>query len=393
MKGIRRKLGFITMTLMIAWTTLRSPSIEPRNSLSNEDEPEQGKDRDQEPSVGDFDFRVPEISHAYGHLEPMWTCMDRMALNGREKKLIFVHVYKTAGSTIRTLLRGYALGCHAGLAVVVGCSGLSAESIEGGIWRNEAGEKGKRCLLKRVVQRDGKETLPSSHTNTSLLEQHVDILAGHIAMGSHYSWRKNGSGETVDPQYLVFLRDGVHKFVSGILYRSPDISMDEALSKIRKRVADARKHGNYYEKYSTYFLTPEQRRYFRQQGHHLTLEERVNLTMANLVNSNAIIGIVERMPESLELLKHVVDRNGELQKFFEHFGLKSKGKDKEAGKRVINKSVISSSAVVSVLEEDEEFMRELKEYVKYDDQILQFATKLHLRQYEAMKESRKAEET
>ena len=275
-------------------------------------------------------FDVPAIPDNYGYLEPMWACRDQlnvMANRVRSRKLVFVHIFKTAGSTMRTLLRSYALGCRTGLAIVTECSGLSANSMEhGSTWRNRDGsngEKGKRCNLKRLVYRNGTEIQPQRtvvSTNTTVLENNVDILGGHLPLGSHYQWT-DGNHTTVDPQYLVFLRDGVRKFVSAILYMYPDITMEEAIRSIQKRVRDGRKHGKYYTKYPTYLITPQQRAYFKEHHIHPTLEQQANLTMTNLLRSNAIIGIVERMSESLELLRYVVDTKDQTRPLFEHFGL------------------------------------------------------------------------
>jgi hypothetical protein len=63
-------------------------------------------------------------------IQRMWTCSDPNASkHGRRKKLIFIHVFKTAGSTFRVLFAKYALQCHVGYACAVGCSGLSRESV------------------------------------------------------------------------------------------------------------------------------------------------------------------------------------------------------------------------------------------------------------------------
>jgi len=58
----------------------------------------------------------------------------------------------------------------------------------------------------------------------------------------------------------------------------------------------------------------------------------------------------------------------------------------------VNKSILSSSAVLLELEKDPEFMEILREYVKYDNQIHTFAMELHRRQYQAMQKAQNSSE-
>ena len=329
-------------------------------------------------------FHVPDIDEVYNpSLDQMWQCQNH---EQSSRKLVFLHVFKTAGSTIRSLLQAYSHKCNTGLAIVVSCTSLSLDSL--GMrtsWRNGYGRReGNRCKLKNALGRS-QNMLPipqDESINTTFLEQHVDILGGHLPIGSDYGW-KDSKGKPVEVQYLVFLRDAVRKYVSGVLYKNPTRTLDEVVPKIKDFVMKERLKKKYYEKYSSYLISPEQNKQFRDQGIELTREQRVNLTMVNLVESNILVGIVERMSESLELIKYVIDRNNDLGTMFEFFGMKDK--DGQIQKQEINKSILSSSAVLAELEKDPEFMTHLREYVKYDDRIHVFATELHKRQYEAMK--------
>jgi hypothetical protein len=88
------------------------------------------------------------------------------------------------------------------------------------------------------------------------------------------------------------------------------------------------------------------------------------------------------MPESLELMKHTMDRNHELKNMFEFFGMRDEHGNVQ--KQEKNKSTLSSSDVLAELRKDAAFFAIFEEYVKYDDKIYNFGLELHKRQYEAM---------
>ena len=332
-----------------------------------------------------FDLlHVPDIDQVYDpSLDQMWQCKDE---DRSSKKLVFVHVFKTAGSTIRSVLQAYSHQCNAGLAIVVTCTSLSLDSLGmRTVWRNGKGRReGNRCKLKKAFGR-AQDTLPipsDESIDTSYVEQHVDILAGHLPMGSDYGW-KNDKGKPVEVMNLVFLRDATRKYVSGVLFKNPNLTLDEAVSKIKDFVTKEREASKYYEKYSSYLISPEQNYQLISEGVELAREQRVNLTMINLVEANILVGIVERMPESLELMKYTMDRNNELKNMFEFFGMRDEHGNVQ--KQEVNKSTLSSSDVLAELRKDTEFFAKFKEYVKYDDKIHAFGLELHKRQYEAMK--------
>jgi len=334
---------------------------------------------------------VPDIDQQYDpSLEQIWQCKDQ---DRSDKKLVFVHVFKTAGSTIRSILQAYSHHCNAGLAIVVSCTSLSVDSLRmRTTWRNNQGRRaGNQCILKKAFGRE-QNMLPipeGESINATYLEQHIDILGGHLPMGSDFGW-KNHKGQQVDAQYLVFLRDASRKYVSGVLYKNPKLTMEEIILKIKAFVINERSKKKYYEKYSSYLISPTQIEHFSNQGIELTREQRVNLTMVNLLQSKIVIGIVERMSESMELMKYTLDRNNELTSMFEFFGMKDKSGKMQS--KEVNKSILSSSAVLLELEKDPEFMEILREYVKYDNQIHTFAMELHRRQYQAMQKAQNSSE-
>jgi hypothetical protein len=157
------------------------------------------------------------------------------------------------------------------------------------------------------------------------------------------------------------------------------------VSLIQKRVQDARSKGTYYEGYSAYLLSPEQKSvvYAKHTKGKKTppLEYRIQLILQNMIDYHVLIGIVERMSSSLELMLHVVDGTGEVTETFQQVDTKSNSSKPEGDLLVANKSKLSTVAIIEELRKDDEFFQLLQEYLKYDEAIYFLALKLHNRQY------------
>lgn len=215
--------------------------------------------------------------------------------------------------------------------------------------------------------------------NTTILGgSNTDILGGHITLGTEEGW-KDDKGEHVDVQYFTFLREGKRMYVSAILYLHPELTFDEAVALLKSSVTRKVKGGTYLD-VSRYLITPPQRQENRNST--LTTEQNAKLVMKNLKEKNVMVGIVERMSESLEMLQRLVDKDGEMDAMFESFGKIPPGTNKTKTVKA-NESNLSSGAVLAEVEKDEEFMKLFGEFVKYHDMIYQFSLDMHMRQYEA----------
>ena len=316
----------------------------------------------------------PTLDDYKGEIEPMWSCKD----TGRKKKLVFVHLFKTAGSTMRQLLRTYSETCNAGLNIVVRCAPVLPESIRTGKWMRA--DK-VQCNLIQTIYRNNISIKKTGPMNTTHLEESdADILAGHITMGTECDW-KDESGKHVDVQYLAFFRESTHKYVSAVLFMNPTFSFHQAVARIRDQVPKHVKNGEYLDN-SGYLITPAQIDEYRNST--LLMEDNIRLMMKNLKENNVLVGIVERMSESLEMIQDIVDKDGELDSMFESFGKKPAGANATKEMKA-NKSKLSSEDVLAELEKDEEFMKVLREFVKYDDIVYRFALDMHMRQYESFR--------
>jgi len=225
------------------------------------------------------------------------------------------------------------------------------------------------------------------------MHEHVDVFAGHYPLGAMTlipSWSvyhpDNEIGEdSSQVQYMSFFRDAVSKFVSAKMYHRTG-TKEEHVKRIKNEIEKNVLEGRYYEKYSRYLISPDQREYMKQNGIKLNIEQRTNLICNNLLKYNVLVGIMERMSESMELFQHVLDSKDEVVDLFVQYGMKTKdGKDAPTSvSRASNVNPISTSSIVEELEKDEHIYPMLKEYVKYEQQITDFANVIHARQYESM---------
>jgi len=311
-----------------------------------------------------------------GMVEALWTCSDIK----RHTKLAYVQVARTGGSTIRAFLRGYSDFCHAGIAVLTNCIDLGLEYMEGDdIWAN--GRTSHRAVQDCQLSFAANRTDPLDHTgkvSTSFLEQHdIDIVAGHLPIGANEFWTDR-EGQSVDLRYIVFFREPLSKYVSEILFlhRFKHLSIQDAVALINQTAFQDLKKGNYHEKYSNYLISPDQKEWAAKEGVEWNAERRVNLTLSNIVQNQAVIGLIERIPESFQLLQYVLDREREISKLFEFFSSKEKV-DKVA--QIYSNSMTND--VLAEIHKDQDMTAMLKELLKYESRIYEYAMQLHNQQY------------
>jgi hypothetical protein len=335
-----------------------------------------------------FRFNPSLYSEENFRLEPMWTCSDMgRTVPDRQKKLIFVQMSRSAGSTIRALLRGYASYCKAGIAIVTNCIDLGLEHMNGiDRWINgrSSVRSWQDCYLSYAANRTGYE-IPVHRVSSMLLEYiPVDILAGHIPIGSDECW-SNGKGEHVDVQYVVFFRHPIDKYVSEIMFLHKDqseMSIGEAVDLLNKTITTELTTGNYHEKYSNHLITPEQKEWAEKEGVRWLPERRTNLSLINLFSKKVLVGIVERMPQSLQLLEFVMDGRKDIPSMFRFFSSDEK----------IFETKNRTDEIVERIRQDLSMTRMIQEYLKYELQIYQHAMLIHKKQYSWITASTSEEE-
>lgn len=359
-----------------------------------------------------------------------WTCGDERVvidtLTDFRPIFSFVHVFKTAGSTLRDFFKRYSLICRKSWMTLISCSEVKSSSIR-------ANEDWKRCRVKEVVNGrhinildnvdDAKEETPYPTVNNTILRENIDIYGGHIRIGSgdfiHGGSTATGSSAQPPPvRHIVFLRDPMTRFVSGILYEQKQGTMKEGdtgltgtVKLIKKRVRGSRKANEYWKKSTKYLLTPAQSENIANMtaamNIGLTLEENRAYAQAltaiqNLVHYNVIMGMAEQMAQSMTILRHALlsdrftddDRREYVDVLFESYDNersveKDDKRSNERPKEKINLSErdgVSTALVLGELKKDDDFMPIFQEYVKYEQMINDFATEMHQMQFEEAKQ-------
>jgi len=366
------------------------------------------------------------------NIGPIFRCATNPTF--RRNKLAFIHVFKTAGSTIRNFFDAYSDWCFAGWAIVVGCATVDVDTIGsnrrkelppidatsndgdvGDVWNATYPIPGEPpCCLKRTWNRTGTKRWKMDVDNR-YVAQELDIIGGHLPLGVEDVWKNTAhlpreiQGD-IGVTYLTFIRNGVDKLVSGTSYKTKNPTVEGVIDKIRTDVEQYLARGEYQAKYGEYFITPRQKKEYAQQGGTLTAEELSVEQMANLLEYNVVVGATERMSDSLHLLQSLIDEDGEATELFEEFGMvaldgasnntnsdkpkQTEGMKKRAekidtgGKKdedevplVINPSKLSTRSIVRKLKEDGKLFLDVLEFVRYEQQITDFALALHLRQF------------
>ena len=317
-------------------------------------------------------------------------------ITNQKPMFAFVHIYKTAGSTIRTFFQTYAYVCRKGWMCLIGCTKVKSSSIQSAIgW--------EPCRVKNVIDRNrileednmrdrGRLYL---NVNNTVMRENIDIIGGHFRIGTGDYILQRNSDDVYPVRHIVFLRDPMERFVSGILYerRREQDNFAEVIELIKKRVRGSRAAGDYWDKSLTYLLTPGQVEEFEIKKSELTHHKSPSLTakanfaevkskaaIHNLFKYNTIVGMTERMDQSMELLKHVLLANASEDKVA---WLEKHTNDTRSNES--KKGAVSTSSVLDELKKDAEFVPVFEEYIKYEEMINRYASKMHSMQYRQLR--------
>ena len=316
-------------------------------------------------------------------IEPtVWTCgeKDRQKqtaldpITNQRPFFAFVHVYKTAGSTVRDFFQNYATVCKKSLALVISCHGSGIEE----------------CRMLTSVN------APQSikRVNSTILHDHYDILGGHYSFGMADDIFSNA---TATPNYgngaplvrhMVFLRQPMTRFVSHKLYQKKQKdTVEETAEDIKERIRTSRGKGEYMSSIYKYLLTPQQRamEYDRTQTQEDVVAHKAQLSIGNLLRYNAIVGMTETFSQSMKIFEHAMGHIvTSTRKEEEARAMFSRYIGEEVSRNVSKRKGISTGSVLKELNKDEEFMAIFREFVKYEQKIVYFAMDMHQKQYEAV---------
>lgn len=332
-----------------------------------------------------------------------WICGDKepLAKDGQRPFFAFVHIYKTAGSTLRDFFSLYASLCRKSMMTVISCTGVKAAASESrsSDW-NDCRVKNVVDGRRGVLEYDGMGGRTYLSVNNTALDGDFDFLAGHYRMGST-------DGMSAPARHITFLRQPKERYVSGVLYRAKlhlknkRDTVEDTAKYIKKLVREGRSDNRYSDGIYKYLLTPEQsqnRRKFADSARQM--EHDTRLVIENLVKYNTIVGMTERMQQSMQILRHVLlpsefssdEREERVHKMFEKYTAESKPSEKtEEDHTWQNRSSmgdISTSSVMAELRKDDAFMQIFEEYVKYEQRVVDYALRMHIMQYDLVSEGK-----
>jgi hypothetical protein len=320
-----------------------------------------------------------------GHIEPLWSCSDYVERpRERVKKLIFLHVKRAGGTTVRALLRAYAYMCHASFVTIGRCENLGREFLDGEEnWSNVYGSvpnAGRPCLLSWSENRSG-HVLSEGQGRVStdfLMKNEIDIVSGTVPYGCDESWQDK-DGQQVEAQYVVLLREPLAKYVSEFLYehRMLNLTVSESVPLIRRRIQEEAANGTYHNVYAKFLITPAQKSWMTFERVPWTNERKLNLSLSNMVNENMVVTIMENMPQSFVLLQYLLDGVREVPNIFRYFTTMEKINEPLA----IN-YMNRTRDVLTALRSDEQLMRVLRELLKYEQTIYDWGVRVHEAQLE-----------
>lgn len=180
--------------------------------------------------------------------------------------------------------------------------------------------------------------------------------------------------------------------------------LEDAVRLIKKRVRGSRKKNHYWTRSLQYLLTSRQVETFAAPISNRTLpmltpEERVaeaqtRLAIQNLASYNCIIGLAEKMGQSMTIIRHALisgrfhdeQRERYTAELFDDYTPSAREDDDESSGGIrVNVSTrdgVSTESVLQRLKEDGDFLPIFQEYVKYEETITSYAQKMHDLQHE-----------
>ena len=209
--------------------------------------------------------------------------------------VLFLHIYKTGGTSNRLLFQHWAEEC--------GMSYAQAGSCPEGAWMSKLPEDNSEYICLHGA---GKHRFPTPRSSQRGILPLVDVIAGHMAYGFHKHIQKKYT-------YITCLRNPMARFVSGLLYEQRKVTsgmnLTEVIDYVSMKISSpylnhtAPYRGIYPAKLSGKMMEAAR---ITQQTHQEE-KEAVALSIAHLHNGFAVVGLLEAYPVFIELTAALLD--------------------------------------------------------------------------------------
>jgi len=272
----------------------------------------------------------------------------------------FIHVFKTAGSTVRSLLDQVATSYKCGSSLLVGCAGQNGFTDD------------DTCVVK-THQRRGfkfsskdKDKDKDSLNRNSELQKYVrssTFIYGHMKDGvaAHLQMDIDES----DIFKMTFIRDPIERWISAALYsrqvqhiraNTKEVDDEELFEIIKGKSLEVQPTFNIYP---MYILTLEELA-LHEEG-----AEQAELTIKKL-KAFSMVGVVERWEESLDFLSTILNTKG-AKAIIERFKTKASNSYQKIRESQGGGTSRSTSSWVKLLQSDApDHYNQLKESLKYE---------------------------
>lgn len=200
-------------------------------------------------------------------------------------RVVFVHVFKAAGSTIREMLRHYAVQCGRKWVCLVSCDKkkLVGDRIA--------------CKVKDIIDDRGRKHRVRGHPSLEKI-RNADIVGGHISTGISDLY------DGYNVHFITFLREPMASVASSVRYGNPKFSIERVVATIKSKIAKG-VHRN-----AVHYISP-----------------RGNYREAiGLLKNFDLVGIVDNWEVSLSLLREFLGGGGKWQNLKKTQRNKSHGK-------------------------------------------------------------------
>ena len=199
--------------------------------------------------------------------------------------VLFLHVFKAAGSSVREIFKGWAQECGLRVAVA-GSQGAGT------------GAASRLCLEHGQLKND---------VQARRVDAGLDVVAGHLTYGFHAALRRPAL-------YVTMLRNPVSTRVSGSLYLARHrIGGDErrAVALARGELREAVARGQLYDNFVRRLTGSDTFRATRNDSASVArLEGATRRAVAHVARGFEVVGVVERFGAFVELVARALDPRG-----------------------------------------------------------------------------------
>lgn len=225
---------------------------------------------------------------------------------GADKAVLFLHIYKTGGTSNRELFANWAEAQGLRFAQVGSCPE--------GAWMSKLPDNNREyiCLLPErgsTVQADGKRRINMPTPRPSQLPvvlNELDVVAGHFAWGFDQFVNK-------PHKYMTCLRNPTSRYVSDILYanrksfNTSEMTLQETVDFVQQHIfsqkAD-RYRGIYGARLSSRMQSEVRGAEVQSEQ---TEQHAADMAIFHLQNNMAAVGLIEHYPVFVELVAAFLD--------------------------------------------------------------------------------------